>query len=387
MMIYLDNAATTGTKPENVKNAVMMALKELSANPGRGGYFTSRRCSEMIYNCRKKVAEFFGAENETQVVFTPNCTTSLNIVLKGVLKPSDHFIISSYEHNAVTRPAQKLMDLGISCDVAEVQPGDDDACVRAFERLIKRNTRLIVCTHASNVTGEVFPIKEIGALCAEKGVLFAVDAAQTAGILPINMAEDNIDFLCIAPHKGLYAPMGTGILIARRPIPKTLIEGGTGTESVNQNQPPDLPERFESGTVNAAGIAGISAGIDFVTKKGLSSVYSHELALAQRFYKGIATMGGTTLYTKPPAKGGFVPTVSFNLRGVPSEKTAELLGEQGIAVRAGLHCAPFAHKRIGTLDSGTVRVCFSVFNSVADVDKTLAILKNIKNSQKRGSKY
>ncbi len=377
-MIYLDNAATTGTKPQSVRAAVAAALKELSANPGRGGYETSRKCAEAVYNCRKKVSDFFGASDPSAVVFTANCTQALNFVLKGVLQPGDHIIISSFEHNAVTRPTAALAERGVSFDVAEIVPGDDGAAVRAFRRLIKYNTKLIVCTHASNVTGDVLPIKEIGDMCRENGILFAVDAAQTAGILPINMAYDNIDYLCIAPHKGLYAPMGTGILIALRPIPFTIIEGGTGSASADQRQPSDPPERFESGTVNVPGIVGISAGIDFINSRGMSKIYNHEMQLARRFYKGLIDMGGTSTYSAYPKNGKHVPTVSFNLRGMPSEKAAAELGKHGVAVRAGLHCAPFAHKRIGTLDSGTVRVCFSAFNSENDVDAALRYLKMVK---------
>ena len=377
-MIYLDNAATTGTKPQSVRIAVAAALKELSANPGRGGYETSRKCAEAVYDCRKKVSDFFGANDAGAVVFTANCTESLNFVLKGVLQPGDHIIISSFEHNAVTRPAAALARKGISVDTAEIVPGDDDATVRSFSRLIKYNTKLIVCTHASNVTGDVFPIKKIGDICRENGILFAVDAAQTAGVLPINMQFDNIDYLCIAPHKGLYAPMGTGILIALKPISYTVIEGGTGSASADQRQPQDLPERLESGTVNVPGIAGISAGIDFINTRGMSKIYSHEMQLARRFYKGLIDLKGTETYSAYPENGRHVPTVSFNLREIPSEKTAAELGKYGVAVRAGLHCAPFAHKRIGTLDSGTVRVCFSAFNSENDVDAALRFLKMIK---------
>ena len=311
------------------------------------------------------------------VVFTANCTTALNFVMKGILNRGDHCIISSFEHNAVTRPAAVLAKSGVEFDVAELIPGDDGANLRAFERLIKSNTKLVVCTHASNVTGDVFPISAIGGLCASKGVLFAVDAAQTAGILPIDMLRDNIDFLCVAPHKGIYAPMGTGMLLGRKPIPKTLIEGGTGTESVKQDQPLDPPERFESGTVNVPGIAGISAGLDFVGSYGLSKIYNHEISLAERFYDGLLRLGGIKVYSSHPKDGKHVPTVSFNVRGIPSEETSRMLASRGIATRAGLHCAPYAHKRIGTLDGGTVRVCFSVFNSAQEVDYALAVLKGI----------
>ena len=382
-MIYFDNAATSGKKPQQVVNAVSSALKNMSANPGRGGYQTSKDCSEMIYGCRKKATKFFGCENEMNVIFTANCTTALNFVMKGILKKGDHCIISSFEHNAVTRPAAALAKTGVEFDVAELIPGDDGANVRAFQRLIRSNTRLAVCTHASNVTGDVFPIAAIGEMCAAHGILFAVDAAQTAGVLPIDMVRDNIDFLCVAPHKGLYAPMGTGMLISRKPIPRTLIEGGTGSESIKQDQPLDPPERFESGTVNVPGIAGISAGIDFIESYGLAKLYNHEISLAGRFYDGLSRISGARVYSSHPKDSKHVPTISFNLSRISSEETASILAEMGVATRAGLHCAPYAHKRIGTLDGGTVRVCFSAFNTLGEVDYALMALRQISKAKRR----
>lgn len=376
-MIYLDNAATTGRKPMGVIRAVNEALTDFSVNPGRGGYERSARCSEKIFEIRKKVCDFFNCDDETQVVFTANCTESANIVLKGILNSGDHLIVSSIEHNAVSRPAFSLSRYGIETDYAEVIFDDDDATVRSFQRRIKDNTKLVVCTHASNVTGHVMPIEKIGKLCREKGILFAVDCAQTAGILPIDMQKQNIDFLFVAPHKGLYAPMGTGILIARQLVPKTIIEGGTGTESMNLSQPSDMPERLESGTLNVPGIMGIGAGIDFINRKGMKNIYSHEMMLAERFYSGLGRIGGITVYSPYPETGKTVPTISFNINGIPSTETAEILGKNGIAVRAGLHCAPLIHKRVGTLDTGSVRVCFSAFNRTDEVDRTLFVIKNI----------
>ena len=376
-MIYLDNAATTGRKPMGVIRAVNEALTDFSVNPGRGGYERSARCSEKIFEIRKKVCDFFNCDDETQVVFTANCTESANIVLKGILNSGDHLIVSSIEHNAVSRPAFSLSRYGIETDYAEVIFDDDDATVRSFQRRIKDNTKLVVCTHASNVTGHVMPIEKIGKLCREKGILFAVDCAQTAGVLPIDMQKQNIDFLFVAPHKGLYAPMGTGILIARQPVPKTIIEGGTGTESMNLSQPADMPERLESGTLNVPGIMGIGAGIDFINQKGMNNIYRHEMKLAERFYSGLSRIGGITVYSPYPETGKTVPTISFNINGIPSTETAEILGKNGIAVRAGLHCAPLIHKRVGTLDMGSVRVCFSAFNRADEVDRTLFVIKNI----------
>ena len=381
-MIYLDNAATTGKKPESVVKAVVNALTNYSVNPGRGSFSRSQKCSQIIIETRTKLKNMFNAETENCVIFTQNCTQAVNFVLKGVLEHGDGIIISSAEHNAVARPIFKLKEKGISVDFGEIIFDDVKATVRSFERQITDKTRIILCTHASNVTGQIMPIEQIGELCRKRGILFAVDAAQTAGIVPIDMQKMNIDFLFLAPHKGLYAPMGTGVLIARKPIKNTLIEGGTGTESMSLRQPADTPERFESGTVNVPGIFGISAGVDFINKKGMENIYRHELQLAKRFYNGLKTVRRAIVYTPEPQEGVVVPTISFNIRGITSIDVADYLAQNGIAVRAGLHCSPLIHGRIGTLDSGAVRVCFSAFNTVDEVDKTINVLKSLNNRTK-----
>ena len=281
------------------------------------------------------------------------------------------------EHNAVARPLYKLQRKGVEVDFAEVIFCDPVATARSFERLIRPDTRLVVCTHASNVTGEILPIEAIGRICADKGVPFLVDAAQTAGIVEIDMQRCKIDYLCIAPHKGLFAPMGTGVLIALGEIPDTLFEGGTGALSTSYDQPKDYPERFESGTVNVPGIMGISAGVDFVRKKGIDNIYRHELGLMTYIYDRLKSIKGVVLYTERPTVGRFVPTLSFNISGMDSTTAAALLAKEGIAVRAGLHCASMAHRRLGTVDSGTVRICCSVFNNRQQADKLMNTVKNI----------
>ncbi|MBR5451865.1 MAG: aminotransferase class V-fold PLP-dependent enzyme [Clostridia bacterium] len=385
-MIYFDNAATSGVKPKSVINAVNTALSQYSVNPGRGGYELSGKCNEIIYNCRKEVASFFGAKDTTSVIFTQNCTQAINYVLKGVLKPSDHIIVSSLEHNAVMRPLYELSKTGVSVDAAEVIFGDIDATARAFANLIKPNTKMIFCTHASNVLGNVLPIKKIGEICKEKGILFGVDAAQTAGVLEIDMQKMNIDYLCIAAHKGLYSPMGTGILISDKPIPKTILEGGTGTDSIIARQPLDMPERFESGTVNVPGIFGIKAGLEFVKQRGVDEIYKKELEMSKKCYMMLSQIGGVILYTDLPEYGRFVPTLSFNLRDYNSMELAEILGEKGVCVRAGLHCCPSAHRRIGTLQKGTVRVSFSSYNKPEEV-VTFCNMVRIVAQGKKKSKY
>lgn len=377
-MIYFDNAATTGKKPQNVIKSVNLALMNLSANPGRAGHSASQSASESVFKVRKKVKDMFGASGEERVIFTPSCTAAINYVLKGNLGYGDKIIISSLEHNAVTRPLESLKKRGVTVLVAEVIFGDSAATIRSFERLVEDNKVKMIClTHASNVIGEIMPIAEIGALCKKKGILFMVDAAQTAGVLPIDMKEMNIDFLCIAPHKGLYAPMGSGILIAEKDIENPLIEGGTGVASALSSQPNEYPERLESGTLNLPGIIGTGAGIDFVNSKGYENIYKSELALTMYIYKELLKIKGIILYTSFPEYGKTVPLISFNLRGVPSSNTADALNKSGIAVRGGLHCAPYAHKRLGTIERGMVRISPSIFNTKSDADYLIKALKNI----------
>ncbi len=372
-MIYFDNAATTGKKPQTVVKAVDEALKNLSANPGRSGHELSSKAAENVYKVREKVAQFFGASGAENVVFTLNCTHSINCVLKGVINKGDHIIVSSLEHNAVMRPLKKIK---ASFDMARVSFDNDNDTLMEFKKKIRPNTKLILCTGASNVFGKILPIKEIGKLCLEKGIYFAVDAAQTAGVLPINMKEMNIDYLCVASHKGLYAPMGTGILICEKPIENTIIEGGTGTNSLELFQPPFLPERLESGTVNVSGIMGIGAGVDYVNQIGIKKIYEHEMRLTSLLYKGLQNNPEIILYTPEPKLYSYAPVLSFNFKGVDSGETALALSREGIAVRGGIQCSPMAHKQTGTENTGTVRVSFGTFNNETEVQKLLYVLNN-----------
>ena len=378
-MIYFDNAATSGMKPQGVIKAVENALKNYSANPGRSGHITAQKTAEKVYETREKIATFFGAKAPDNVIFTMNCTHSLNIVIKGVLRKGDHIIISNLEHNAVLRPLKKW---GISVDVFKVDFADEGKTVENLKAKFKTNTKMVLCTAASNVFGKTLPLKEIGKMCKERGVFFAVDAAQGAGVIPINMDEMSIDFLCIAPHKGLYSPTGIGILITDKFIQNTLIEGGTGTNSLELTQPIMLPERLESGTLNIPAIFGVSAGIDFVKSKGIQKIYSHEMALIEKLYINLKNTDGVVLYTPQPKMWEYVPVLSFNFGDLHSEKVGHFLAEKGIAVRAGLHCAPLAHKAFGTENRGTVRVSVSAFNTHQETDTFYNTVKSLKNLKK-----
>ena len=374
LLINFDNAATTGRKPPTVVAAAKNALLNLSANPGRGGHALSLKAGEAVYSAREKIAGFFGAPGGENVIFTANCTAAINYVLKGFLKQGDHVIISDLEHNAVTRPLHKI---GIEKSVAEVSLLSDEETVENFEALIRENTKMIFCTAASNVCGRALPIEALGKLCKKRGIAFGIDAAQAAGIVPIDMKKQEIDFLCIAPHKGLYAPMGLGVLIARRDIGDTLMEGGTGTNSSSLNQPESMPERYESGTVNLPAIMGTAAGIDFV-KGNMVRNYKNEMRLIRYIYGELEKMPHIKLYTPYMADRMYLPVLSFGVKGASSEEVAEYLNSHGIAVRAGLHCAPLAHRKLKTEKTGTVRVAPGVYSTIKDAMYLVKILNNYK---------
>lgn len=373
-MIYLDNAATTSPKPMSVRSAAAEAMR-LSANPGRSGHDLSLRASEEIYRARKAAAAFFHADKPMNVIFTLNCTTAVNLVLKGLLRSGDHVVVSDLEHNAVMRPLHKLQEKGISYSVAAVVAGDNDSTVNNFRRAINAHTRMIVCTHASNVWGIRLPVERLAVLAHEYGLLIAVDAAQSAGVLPIDLADSRIDYLCVAGHKGLYGPMGTGMLIVNSTvIPDTLTEGGTGSHSLMTEQPEELPDKLESGTPNVSGIAGLRAGIEFVARQTAEAIAQHEFMLIQRLYRGLAADKRIQLYVPEPKPPDYVPLLSFNIKDTDSETAAQALNRSGFAVRAGLHCSPMAHRKMATEEIGAIRVSPSYFTQPMEIDRFLARL-------------
>jgi len=377
-MVYYDNAATSYPKPKEVIRAVEEALYHYGANPGRGGHDMALRTSEEIFRCRALLAEEMGLPEPERVLFTPNCTAAINIVLKGLLKPGDHVILSCLEHNAVARTVRKLEQQGVASSVAEVAEGEDEKTVQNFLSLILSNTKLIVMTHASNVFGIVLPVAEIARRAKKQGVLTLVDAAQSGGVLTIDMAGMGIDFLALAGHKGLYAPMGIGaLLIHTEQRLDSLIEGGTGSDSIHLTQPEGLPDRFESGTPNVPAICGLKAGIEVLRERTRESVYGYELGLVQEMYDELERMERVKLYTKRPAIGRSVPVLSFSVEGRTSEETEKHLNRYGIAVRAGLHCAPMAHRHKKTLETGTVRIAPSYYNTRRESEFFLDSLRKI----------
>lgn len=376
-MIYFDNGATSFPKPRSVVNAVNYAMNNC-ANPGRSGHILSTKSSELIFECRENLARLFDTDNSENIIFTNNCTTALNTVIKGTLKSGDHVIISSLEHNAVLRPVAALEKQGVSYSVAQVVQGDDERTIDNFRELINAKTKMIICTHASNVFGIKLPVKRIGAMCKIYGILFCVDAAQTAGIEDISLKNCDIDYLCAAGHKGLYGPMGTGVLIINSEhTPDSLVQGGTGSFSADINQPEVLPDKYESGTPNVSGIAGLNEGVKFVLNRGTEKILSYEKLLAVKLYDGLANISKAELYTDSPENGNYAPVISFNIKNMDCEETAERLKKNNIAVRAGLHCAPLAHKSMGTIEKGTVRAVMSVFNNRAQVNYFLNVLNKI----------
>lgn len=371
-MIYLDNAATTCPKPAQVTRAVLRACNDFCANPGRSGHDMSVKAGELVFSAREKAANFFGLSDSRGVIFTKNCTEALNIVIKGMLKRGDRVITSALEHNSVIRPLEQLRRGGyISYDLAPVY-ADPERTVEGFARLIRRDTRMIICTHASNVFGTVVPVEQIGSLAHAYGLLFVVDAAQSAGSVPIDVESMKIDALCLPGHKGLYGPTGTGMLILNRGInPNPLMCGGTGSYSQDRSQPGELPDALESGTLNVPGIAGLAAGMDFVKRTGIDKIRAHEQRLAAYAESELSKIRGVRTYA---GDCGEKRLLSFNLEGMHSEQAAAMLNDRSVALRAGYHCAYCAHSFYGTEDTGTLRMSPGAFTKTSDIE---ILVKNV----------
>ncbi len=345
-MTYLDNGATSLHKPEVVSAAMRCAL-ENCANPGRGGYMAAMAAAKTVLRCRQRAGELFHCSPE-QVVFTHNCTHGLNIAIGSLVKPGGQVVISGFEHNAVTRP---LYARKARVKVAGRKLFDWQDTLETFESALKSGTDAAVFTHVSNVFGYILPVEEMAGLCRQYGVPFAIDAAQSAGILPIDLENLGADYIAMPGHKGLLGPQGTGILLCNKePIP--LLQGGTGSLSIQQAMPDFLPDMAEAGTLNVPGIAGLSAGIAYVQQEGVDRIFQRERQQAEKCAKALKKLGlGVFMGEHQAGTVSFVPPMDC-------EDAARLLGEGGIAVRAGLHCAPLAHESAGTLDTGTVRVSY-----------------------------
>lgn len=375
-MIYLDSAATTLQKPPGVARAAARAMGRL-ASPGRGGHAAAMAAAETAFRCRKAAAELFQVDNPEQVVFTFNATHGLNLAIHALLEHGDRVVISGYEHNAVTRP---LYALGADIQVAEAPLFDRDAQLEAFASRLDGTVKAVICTHVSNVFGFVLPVEEIAALCRERGIPFVLDASQSAGCLPVRMRELGAAFIAMPGHKGLYGPQGTGLLLCNAET-KPLLMGGTGSASLLQTMPEFLPDRLEAGTHNMPGIAGLLEGIAYVSARGTEQILTHERKLLRQAEKGISDIPGMTVYASdaPEAQAG---VLSFRANGMDCEEVGEALGNRGIAVRAGLHCAPLAHRSAGTLETGTVRASFSAFNTDQEIQRLIRTVALLVSHQK-----
>lgn len=376
-MIYFDNAATSWPKPPDVLAAVEHCLKELGANPGRSGHTMSVKTNHMVNETRELLAWLFNIPDPERIVFTLNATDALNLAIKGLLKPGDHVITSTMEHNSVTRPLHTLAEAGVEVTKITCSP-DGSLPLADVEQACRGNTRALVFTHASNVTGTLMPLAELGQLADRKGLVLVVDAAQTAGLFDIDATALGISLLAFPGHKGLLGPPGTGGLYIHKDINlKPLREGGTGSHSATAGQPEILPERYESGTMNTAGIAGLGAGLRYIRQRGRDAILAHEQGLTQRFLAGVSKIKGLKVYGPEPGKDR-APVVSFELDGKKSGVVGQKLDQDyHIAVRAGLHCAPDAHHTLGTFDQKLIRFSFSYFNKPEEIDFALKILTEL----------
>ncbi|NPV92403.1 MAG: aminotransferase class V-fold PLP-dependent enzyme [Firmicutes bacterium] len=371
-MIYLDNAATSWPKPEAVYEAVDGFLRQYGANPGRAGHKMSLQAGRVILETRELLASLFNIPDSSRLVFTANVTESTNLAIKGMLDPGDHVVLTGMEHNAVCRPIWALERLGVEHTVVGCSP---EGYLEPSElaAAIRPNTRLVCVNHASNVVGTIQPIEKIGKLVSGRGAAFMVDCAQTAGVLPIDVQRFRIDLLAFTGHKGLMGPPGTGGLYIREGIEiRPLKEGGTGTNSELLTQPAAMPERYESGTLNTSGIAGLGAGVRFVMREGLDRIREHEQRLTARLLEGLRAIKGVKLYG-PTDERQRVAVVLFNLEGHEANQVSFILDQvYDIATRSGLHCAPLAHRTIGTIDIGGVRVSPGYFTTMEQIEEFLA---------------
>ncbi|MDD3346303.1 aminotransferase class V-fold PLP-dependent enzyme [Oscillibacter sp.] len=372
-MIYLDSAATTFQKPPAVADAMQEALATMSS-PGRGGHHAAMKAAQTAFACRSELAEYFHLANPEQVVFTLNATHALNIAIKSLVPPGGRAVISGYEHNAVTRP---LAALGAQVSVAEAPLFQPKAVTAAFERLIVPGVDAVICNHVSNVFGFVQPVEDIAALCRQRGVPLIIDASQSAGVLPLNMAALGAAFIAMPGHKGLYGPQGTGVLLCGDGVPThTLLEGGTGSLSVQQEMPDFLPDRLEAGTHNMPGISGLLAGLRYVRERGEEAICQKERQMTLMTAESLRAMPGVRVYAMPGLRDQ-TGVLSFTVEGRDVEEIGDALAQQEIAVRAGLHCAPQAHRSAGTLDTGTVRLSFSDFNTQEEIYHFLTVFRGL----------
>jgi len=368
-MIYLDSAATTFQKPTTVSRAVEQAFYTMSS-PGRGSYAEAMAAADTVFDCRSAIAELYGMEDPSRVVFTTNATHALNLAIKSLVPPAGQVAISGWEHNAVTRPLQAL---GAKVGTAAGRLFDREAVLQDFRRCITPRLHAVVCTHVSNVFGFILPVEEIADLCRQQGVPLIIDASQSAGCIPLDLEKLGAAFIAMPGHKGLYGPQGTGVLLCGRSQTRPLLEGGTGSLSIQQEMPDFLPDRLEAGTHNVPGIAGLLAGVHYVRERGMESILAHERKLIRTAAEGLRCMKGVRVYDGDAQAG----VLSFTVEGHDVEQLADALADRGFALRAGLHCAPLAHASAGTLKTGTLRLSVSDMNTVSEIFRFLNTTEEI----------
>jgi cysteine desulfurase family protein len=379
-MIYLDNAATSWPKPPVVPRTMSDYLEHAGGNPGRSGHRLSIAAARYVYDTREGLAELFCAPDPLRIIFTLNVTHALNLALRGLLRPGDHVVTSSVEHNSVMRPLRELERQGVRLTIARCQ-SDGTLAVETMRQAVTPGTRLVVVNHASNVMGAILPIAEIAQIAHQAGAFLLVDAAQTAGVLPIDMPAMGIDLLAFTGHKGLQGPPGTGGLIIGPDVEVSklapLVRGGTGSRSEFEEQPEELPDRYESGTPNGVGLAGLGAGVRWVLERGVESIRAHELELTTALISGLRSIPGLTVYG-PCEPAQCTAVVSCRVEGKRVSEIGLRLDEEfGILCRVGLHCAPAAHKTIGTFREGTVRLAPGPLTTMDDIDATIAAFKEL----------
>jgi len=382
-MIYLDNAATSWPKPPGVLKAMTDFMESSGANPGRSGHRLSIASARVVYQCREIVAAFFNSPDPMRVIFTPNATQAINLVLKGLLKPGDNVVTTSMEHNAVMRPLHFLQKKGIQIKVAQCRM-DGTLDVLKLKELIDSHTRLVIMVHASNVSGTILPVAEIASIAHQYGALLLVDAAQSAGILPIDIIKSHIDFLAFTGHKELLGPPGTGGLVIHPEVDieslESFVQGGTGSRSGSQEQPIDLPDKYEAGTSNFMGIAGLKASLEWINQKTPAAIYEHFQVTHKILKEGLADIRGVKVFG-PRTSDYSVGLVSFSIEGKTVSEIGQRLDEgYGILTRVGLHCAPAAHRTLGTFPEGTVRLSPGIFTTQVELKSTLKAIQEIASS-------
>ena len=378
----MDNAATSFPKPEVVYHAVEHTLREIGGNPGRSGHRMALDANKIVFEAREAVAALFGVEDSSRIIFTSCATESLNTAIKGVLKPGGHVVTSCLEHSSVTRPLHAMRKRGV--EITKVGCNSEGLIDPAeVRKALRDDTALIVMTHASNVVGTVEPVREIGAVSEEAGIPFLLDASQTAGSIPVDVTAMKVDMLAAPGHKGLLGPQGTGILyVGPKVMPAPLMEGGTGGGEPSDEQPETLPDRFEAGTMNTPGIAGLGAAVRFILEEGLDRIRKKESALVGRLLKGLSGIEGVKIYG-PMDAGKRASLVSFNITGLDPSMVSYILDEDyGIMTRNGLHCAPDAHRFLGTFPAGCVRLSPGYFNTDREIDFVIEAVTKIAGRRK-----